>query len=168
MAQLRGVIPTLILVSLLGCSPSGGAADEAVVAEVRQAIERTNAELQEAFRQGDPDAAARLFTEDGSYMPNGSPTVIGRDYVGRFLAPIFRRWAVATFELTPTELEVYGETAYEFGTFDWMAVRRTSSDTMIDQGRYAAVRRRSADGTWLIHRLLENTKPREHPQTEMP
>jgi len=156
---------TTSLVSLAACAPSE--ADPDTVAEVRLGIEQINSELQEAYRAGDLDRIVSLMTEDVIVMPNGAPSFNGPDNVRNLLENFFRRSTVSTYDLTPEELHVYGETAYELGIYQWTAVR-DEEDTTIEQGRYSAVRKRSAEGRWLIHRLLENTMPGAHPTMTLP
>ncbi len=153
------------LVSFAACAP--GEADPDTVAQVRLGIELVNSELQEAYRQGDADHAITLMTEDVVLMPNGAPSFGGSDAVRGLLSNIFNGVTVSTYDLTTNELHVYGETAFELGSYEWVALVG-ERDTIVEQGRYSAVRKRSADGRWLIHRLLENTMPRGHPQTTAP
>jgi len=151
---------TTSLVSFAACAP--GEADPDTVAQVRQGIELINSELQEAYRTGDPDRAISLMTEDVIVMPDKSPSFMGQDGVRGLLQSFFAGSTVSTYELTPEELHVYGGTAYEWGVYQWASVHG-EVDTIVEQGRYSAVRKRSADGRWLIHRLLENTMPPGHP-----
>lgn len=155
---------TTALVSLAACAPSES--DPDTVAQVRLGIEEINSELQEAYRAGDLDRIVSLMTEDVIVMPNGAPSLGGPGNVRNLLESFFRRSTVSTYDLTPEELHVYGETAYELGVYQWKAVQ--DEDTIVEQGRYSAVRKRSAEGRWLIHRLLENTMPAAHPTMTLP
>lgn len=156
---------TISLVSVAACAPSE--ADPDTVAQVRLGIEQINSELQEAYRAGDVDRIIALMTEDVIVMPNGAPSFSGPDNVRNLLENFFRRSKVSIYDLTPEELHVYDETAYELGVYQWTAVQN-EEDTIVEQGRYSAVRKRSAEGRWLIHRLLENTMPGAHPTMTLP
>jgi uncharacterized protein (TIGR02246 family) len=156
---------TLSLVSVVGCA--AGEADPDTVAQVRLGIGLINSELQEAYRAGDPERVATLFAEDVILMPNKAPSLHGSDAVRSLLTNFFGNTTVTTYDLTTDELHVYGETAYEWGTFQWRSVV-SEQDTIVEQGRYSAVRKRSPDGRWLIHRLIENTMPTGHPDTNSP
>lgn len=155
---------TTSLVLLAGCAPSES--DPDTVAQVRFGIEEINSELQDAYRAGDLDRIVSLMTEDVIVMPNGAPSFSGTENVRNLLESFFRQSTVSTYDLTPEELHVYGETAYELGVYQWRAVQ--DEDTIVERGRYSAVRKRSAEGRWLIHRLLENTMPAAHPTTTLP
>jgi uncharacterized protein (TIGR02246 family) len=165
MKQILRLAVALSLVSVFGCA--AGEADSDTVDQVRLGIGLINSELQEAYRAGDPERAATLFTEDVVLMPNKAPSLRGSDAVRGLLTNFFRGSTVTTYDLTTDELHVYGETAFEWGTFQWRSVV-SEQDTIVEQGRYSAVRKRSPEGRWLIHRLLENTMPSGHPATTAP
>jgi ketosteroid isomerase-like protein len=158
-------VVTTSLVSFAACVP--GEADPDTVAEVRLGVELINSELQEAYRAGDADGAVSLMTENVVLMPDKSPNLSGQDAVRGLLQSFFGGSTVSTYELMPEELHVYGETAYELGVYRWASVHG-EVDTIVERGRYSAVRKRSADGRWLIHRLLENTMPAGHPAMTPP
>ena len=73
------------------------------------------------------------------------------------LAQFFRGNVVTAYTLAPDELEVYGDVAYERGTFTWAAGPKAQTPAAPRRLRYAAVRRRGPDGTWRIHRYIENS-----------
>lgn len=124
---------------------------------VRAAVARTNAALDSAFRRGDANAAAALFDEDAVLSLEFVPDWRGRGVVRTSLAQFFSSNIVTAYTLSPDELEVYGDFAYERGTFMWAARPKGQTPGAPRQLRYAAVRRRGPDGVWRIHRYLENS-----------
>jgi uncharacterized protein (TIGR02246 family) len=126
-------------------------------------IEEANIELEAAYQEGDAGRLAALFTEDAVVMPNRAPTIPGRQAVENLFERILNVNTVVRYQLVVEELEVFGNTTYERGIFDYLAVG-SRQDTTADQGRYIMLRKKSAGGAWLIHRWLENTSPgQSHP-----
>ncbi len=131
--------------------------------DVLSVIEGANIELEAAYVEGDAGRLAALFTGDAMVMPNGAPTIPGRQAVETLFERILRVNTVAKYQLVVEELEVYRNTAYELGAFDYFAIS-ASQDTTVDQGRYIMIRKKGSDGVWLIHRWLENKSPEQnHP-----
>lgn len=142
-----------------GCGRFGGAAGGAEAAEAARQISEVNAALGAAYRDGDAEAAAEHFTADATLMPPGARDLHGRQPIRSFLDLFFRRTSVEQYALTTVELDVYGDVAYEFGTYEWSSIF-ADTDTISEFGRYSAVRIKGDDGHWRIHRLLDNTMPR--------
>ncbi len=140
-----------------GCTSTNGGATPDQTAKVRLQIEQANADLESAYQDGDADRVAMLFTEDAVFLSNRLVDLRGREAIGGFLSKFFRIQTVIEFTLTIGELDVYGSTAYERGTFVWASVGR-DQDTTVQHKRYSIVRT-LADGRWRIHRLLDNTSP---------
>ena len=132
------------------------------VEDVLPVIEEANIELEAAYLEGDAVRLAALFTEDALVMPNGGQNIPGREAVEHLFGRIFTVNAVIRYQLVVEELEVFGNTLYERGIFDYQAVG-ARQDTTADQGRYIMLRQKNSDGAWLIHRWLENVSPGGHP-----
>lgn len=153
----QSTLVTTVVVGLLvmGCTDR--------LEDVRAFVEEANIELEEAYKQGDWGRLAALFTEDALIMPNGGQNIPGRAAMENLFEMIFRVNTVVKYQLAVEELEVFGNTAYERGVFDYQVVS-SSQDTTADQGRYIILRKKSSDGAWLIHRWLENVSPAQsHP-----
>ena len=117
-----------------------------------------NASLDSAYRRGSADDAAALMTDSVVVSAEGVPDLRGRTAVRELLAQFFAGNRVEAFTLHPTELQTYGILAFERGTFAWSATP-TGGATVRRNGRYSIVRVREGDGTWRIHRYLENSLP---------
>ena len=57
---------------------------------------------------------------------------------------------VKDFKLTPVEIEGRGDLAYVKGTFTMSMVPPGAPGPITDVGKYIEIRRRQADGSWLI------------------
>lgn len=146
-----------------GCTSTHGRATPEQTAKVQLQIEQANADLESAYQDGDADRVAMLFTEDAVFLSNRLVDLRGREAIGRFLGKFFRIQTVIEFTLTIGELDVYGPTAYERGTFVWTSVGR-DQDTTVQRKRYSIVRTLDAEGQWRIHRLLDGLRPADtHP-----
>ena len=83
----------------------------------------------------------------------------GRPALRSALVGFYERNVVQAHSLRTAELEVYGNSAYERGTYVF-AAGAIGQPATTERGRYAAVWRRGTDGRWRIHRYLENLLPR--------
>lgn len=123
-----------------------GVAADAVPASVAlpAAVERVLTDYEAAWRAGDEDALAALFTEDGWVLSNGRPPTHGRDairarYADSGGALFLRAFAWGTD----------GELGYVLGGFAY-------EEDGDDRGKFTLVLRRNADGRWLIVSDMDN------------
>ncbi len=65
---------------------------------------------------------------------------------------------VVTFTLKVKELEVYGDTVYDRGTYVWISQEEGKPELKV-HGRYSAVRKKGSDKKWRFHRFIENVVP---------
>jgi ketosteroid isomerase-like protein len=63
---------------------------------------------------------------------------------------------LTSFTLNPVEIEGVGKLAYQRGTYQ-MTMLLPGGVTASDSGKYVEIRRRQADGTWLITRDIWNS-----------
>ncbi len=148
-----------IAICVLAASASTGFAQVPPArADARARISAVEARLDSVSRHADADANAALFTEDAVVSLGGLEDVRGRDALLAAMRGYYDRNAVRIHQLRGAELEVYGATAYERGTYLYVAGPRGQEPTT-ERGRYSAVWRRGADGKWRIYRYIENLLP---------
>lgn len=83
---------------------------------LRAGTEETNRRFEEAFRRGDPAAAAReVYTRDALVMPPGTPAVRGRDGAEQFWPAAAQQLGITDVRLATDELHPMGDGAYEVG-----------------------------------------------------
>ena len=151
---MRQIWTMLILISLVACNRSDNNQSA-----VREAITQYNAQLQEAYVRGDAELIASLMTDSVVVSPVGFGDLVGRKSVQNLLEGFFQGGnAVSKYQFSISELEVYGNIAYDRGTFVWEAAGKDGSK-LNTSGRYSAVRMKGSDGSWRIHRLIENELP---------
>lgn len=126
-------------------------------AEVRQAIEAANAQLVEAFNQGDAAAAAAFYTEDAIFMPPNSEPARGRQAIQEKTAADMAALHLSDLALTTSEVDVHGDTAIETGSFTIKLTPPGQEEAIQDQGKYIVIWKKQADGSWKVHRDIFNS-----------
>jgi uncharacterized protein (TIGR02246 family) len=116
------------------------------ITEVTQSFEQ-------AIRTRNFKAVAALYTEDGVLYSPGETAVKGRTSIETCLAALP---TLTDFKLRNTNVEGNNDIAYVQGTFFMTAM--DGSEEVEDSGYYLEVRRKQADGKWLIavHMLVRH------------
>ena len=157
MPSCKLFLGVLLLSSSFACVPEapviGPNSPEAML-EIQEAANL----FETAFLEGNPEAVVGLMTVDAVASLIGGPDIVGEEALLRFFQDFFGELTVFAYRSTVVEVEVYGDVAYDRGTFIWESV--LSDGTLINApGRYSAVRHRGSDGVWRLHRLIENESP---------
>ena len=152
-------MPRLVLAALLLLVSSAAVAqssdDEAAIAEAA-------ASFSNAFMRGDVGAMLALYTEDAVIFPERTDALQGTDALRAYWTRPPGR-TITNHHITPTAVEVVGDTAYDHGTY-------TVSGTNDGQawgpsyGKYLIVWKRGTDGAWRMHLDMWNSAP--SPETE--
>jgi ketosteroid isomerase-like protein len=103
----------------------------------------------------DWNAAVDLcYAEDAKVLPPNMPAVEGRQAIKAMAAqsPPFKE-----FKLDIVSLEGRGDLAYEYGTYTLAAAPPGSAAPVTDRGKYVAVWKKHADGTWKMIRDIYNS-----------
>jgi uncharacterized protein (TIGR02246 family) len=120
-------------------------------ADVRTAIEAANAKLCAAVAAGDAAGCAAFYTTDACFMVPGEDFLRGHEAIaGAFRGMI--GGGAKGLELVALEVEVFGDTATEVGTYRVLA----EGGAVADHGKYIVVWK-NQDGGWHIHRDIINT-----------
>ncbi len=139
--------PTFLLAALscavLACQPVPAKLSDADIAAIRAA---TASFVENGLARRD-SANAALYAEDAVLMPPNQPAVEGRAAIRAWLAGFP---PMAAFSLTPIEIDGHGDLAYVRGTYTLTIAASGKTPAMPDHGKYVDVRRRQADGSWLI------------------
>lgn len=112
------------------------------------AIESMSAARAKAFNEGDADAIAIHFAEDGILMPPGQPAVTGRPAVASYYQTIFEEY---TADLTSgyEEVKVSGDLAVGRGYAKVRLTPRTGGEPVVSTAKYLNVVERQPNGSWL-------------------
>ena len=120
----------------------------------RESIESILKTFTESLNGGDAAAVAAHYTDDAALLPPNAVRIDGRAGIqGAWQALVDAD--VRDVTLTTQEVDVFGDVANEVGT-----IRGTAPDEKVGRapwaGKYVAVWKRAADGTWRMHRDIWN------------
>jgi uncharacterized protein (TIGR02246 family) len=130
-----------------GKSPS--TTTPAALAEVRQAIDKGNAQWIEAWDKADASLLAQLFAQDGVLLGRNGKIFKGPQQILDRQKPVMEG-AGKGVKATVTTVDVWlnGETAYETGKYSYKY--QENGKPVIDEGRYVTIWNRQSDGSWKI------------------
>ena len=144
------VAACVVLLVMGACQPSGPAT---LSQEDIAGIEATTQAWVEAVNASDWAAVSATYTEDAVLLPPNQPAVQGRGDIQAW----FEAFPPASdVNLEWAEIEGVGDVAFVRGSFT-LIVTPEGMDAVADTGKFLNVRRRQADGSWLIHRDIFNS-----------
>lgn len=143
-----GIVSILLLGA--GCSqPPNQSSDS----EASAGIDSLNVRISQAYRDRDPQAYARLYTDTAVFEWPAFNTVRGR---AGLEAMVRNSWASLNdmdLELTVSSRRIAPNHATELGAFR-QTFRDPKGASMAEYGRYVTALARQPDGTWLIDRFF--------------
>ena len=148
--QTSIVVAATVMLCIIGCQPSG---PTALSEEDRAAIEASDKAWEEHSLANDWAALAALYTEDAMYMPPGESPIEGRDNIQAYFES---QPPTIACEIRTVEIDGHGDFAFTRGTYT-TTFSVEGMDPVTDSGKYLAVCRKQADGTWLISRDIYNS-----------
>ncbi|MBX6365217.1 MAG: DUF4440 domain-containing protein [Gemmatimonadetes bacterium] len=163
---MRRLGAMFLVAAVAGCAGGGRPASSGPAPSARAAPEGSAAaEVSAAMghyvaltRRVDSDSVAAMYTADGELLEPRMAPLRGREAIRRFLAPFDARTVVDTAAFRTTSLDVYGDVAYQWGTYHQVA-RLDGGPPGTFDGRFAAQWRRDTDGRWRLARLLMQVAP---------
>ena len=141
--------PALLAAALVlgACVAVNRARPAAAAVEINRALEGYRALI---VRQDAP-AIAALYTEQGSMAHRGSPAVVGRAAIQRFLES-YAAYRVLAEELVADSTEVSGARGTQLGHYR-QSVETPHDGTVTVSGTFRAEWLRGRDGRWRIERF---------------
>ena len=103
----------------------------------------------------DSTAFGELFTEDGSLVFDGAPTVRGRDAIRSFLRSLYASIDATGMRVSQEDLQVSGAMAVQSGAFEESFIEGGKEKT--EFGRFALIAEQDKGGAWRIRRLVALT-----------
>jgi ketosteroid isomerase-like protein len=142
----------VFVIVMAGC----GERAQPLKAADRAAIEAATQAFGAAAKAGDWNAIGALYTEDALVMPPNAPAISGRPAIVQF----FSSFPPIT-EMTLTNVEVEGSDgiAYVRGTYQ-MTIAMPGQAPIEETGKYLAIHRKQADGSWPLSRDMFSS---DHP-----
>jgi len=114
-------------------------------------ITRTNELFSEAFKRGDAEGVANLYTEAGQLGPANSDFLTGRSAIQGFIQGMMDS-GIQSIQLITNELEEFEDTAMEIGRF----VLKTGDNQIADEGKFIVIWKLES-GNWKLHRDIINS-----------
>lgn len=139
---MRLIVPGLILM-LAACRVAPPDLSDADKASIRAATDSFVANV----RARRDSANALLYTENASVMPPNAGIAEGRAAIRAWMTAFP---PVSDFTLTPIEIDGRGDLAYVRGTYSFKLVGSDGHQIGEDHGKYIEIRRKQADGKWLM------------------
>ena len=161
MRQLSAMLAiALTMLISFACAPA-----KPDMAALQKTVDDFNAATKEALLSGIADKVNSYYEADALEMaPNMAP-IKGKEAILAFqngMAKSGMKFNSVTF--TSTELVADGKIAFEVGSYD-MTMTMAPMVEMKDAGKYIALWRQQADGTWKVHAETWNTN---NPMPPMP
>jgi uncharacterized protein (TIGR02246 family) len=158
MVQLRGGY-VLFLAGLVSCAPSEQQPADAAATSTadREAIDRGHQAVLAALRANDCNALVPLLTDDVVFSPPNTPDAAGPEGVRAWCEPMVTQMKITGVTVTGREVTVAGDWAIEHGAFEWTVVPAAGGPEQREQGRFLAIWRRLADGSWKLSRDIWNS-----------
>jgi uncharacterized protein (TIGR02246 family) len=122
----------------------------------------TASALPDALARGDAAAAASLYADDGRLLTSAAELLSGRSEIEAYWRTGIA-FGLAGLELHTLELSVVGRVALEIGRYS-LALAGDEGTTVAERGKYLALHRRQADGTW--RRAVDVFNPAVTPRYE--
>lgn len=130
--------------ALVACQqPAPEGISDADIAKIRA----LTAEFARAAVARSDSATAAQYTEDAVFMPPNQPAVEGRTAIQAWMKAFP---PMSGFRLTVLEVDGYGDVAYERGRYALTFAAAGRTPAVSDHGKFLAIRRRQADGRWLM------------------
>ena len=149
-------VAVILCLIALGCStaPTPAAAPAAPpdtrAADI-QAIKDLEAAWVKDAATKDPAKWAAYFTDDGSGLYPGAPTITGKDALKTAMAPIL---ADPNFSLNFTSTKMMaskgGDMVYSQGTYIMVMTNPKTKTAITDKGKYLTVYAKQPDGSWKV------------------
>lgn len=148
---MRTLVIGALLAALSACAAVERSEDAAA------GIAATSEQFEAAYARGDAEAMAALYTPDAALLPPGAGRIDGREGIAATWQQ-FMDMDVRDVALETVELEVYGDSAAEVGTYT-LTAPDGEGGRVTGQGKYIVLWRKGDDGVWRLHRDIWNETP---------
>jgi uncharacterized protein (TIGR02246 family) len=125
-------------------------------------IEAVNQCDVQAALAGDTTTMMSQWTDDFVLLPPVGPIMRGRGTI----AEAFRGTenpGIVEYVLDIQEVKVFGDHAFQWGTYQYGVRSRTDGNTARTSGKIMRILQRQQDGSWKIHRGISTVDPSTSP-----
>lgn len=151
MSRNTSLLLCLSLAALsVGCSTTPAPPPDTRSADV-QAVKTLEAAWVKDANSKDPDKWASYFTEDGSALYPGVPTVNGKAAIKASVAPLMADPNFSlNFESNRAMASKGGDMVYTQGTYTMTMTDPKTKKPMTDKGKFLTVYTKQPDGSWKV------------------
>ena len=157
MKRHSSILVTLGILILTGCSQSP--ANDNREADARALREGEVAAFVKDWSGKDADRIAAHYTDDGNVMIPNSPTMAGKDAIGKAMKQALAdpNWSLS---LQPVQVEVSsgGDLGYIRGTYVLTATDPTIKKAVTEKGRFVTIFHKEANGSWKAIQDINNAE----------
>jgi ketosteroid isomerase-like protein len=156
------LIASLFVLTIASCGKSA----QPLTAADRAGIESATQGFATGAKAGDWNAVGATYAEDAILLPPNTPAVTGRAAIIQHFSSL-----PPVTDMTITNIEVEGSDgiAYTRGTYQ-LAMGMAGQAPMADAGKFLAIFRKQADGSWLLFRDMfsSDAPPMAHGDSAAP
>jgi ketosteroid isomerase-like protein len=139
-------LPALAALALAITACQGGSGSELTVEDLAVIRQVTNA-WQYHVGAADWESLMVVYTPNAVVMPPNGPTLHGHNAIKAFMAA---SPPITDVSLTIEEIDGSGKLAFVRGTYTMTLEPEGAAAPVQDRGKYVEIRRKQADGAWLI------------------
>ncbi len=135
---------------------------EADVAALNEVIKQ----WEEAINAADLERCSAMLTDGAIWMPPNESAIVGKEAILASMKSGFEQF-VFEYDFTSEELEVFGDRAFDRGTYKATGTPKAEGEATQDTGKYLDIFRRQSDGSWQYSHGMWNSDnpPPEEPTT---
>jgi uncharacterized protein (TIGR02246 family) len=141
---LCGCFAGLMLVA--GCNQAPPPVDTAAAV---QAVKDADAAQLKSAQALDVAGTVSYYADDATLMPPNVPLVTGKDAIQKTWAGMLAPGTQVTWAPSKVEVSASGDLAYDQGTYT-LTMPGPDGKPMNDKGKYLAVSKKQADGSWKL------------------
>ena len=134
---------TVLALAITACQGGSGALTVEDLAVIRQVTTAWQFHVGAA----DWESLMVVYTDNAVVMPPNGPTLHGHDAIKTFMAGFP---PITDVSLTIDEIDGGGRLAFVRGTYTMTTQPEGVAEPIQDRGKYIEIRRKQADGAWLI------------------
>jgi uncharacterized protein (TIGR02246 family) len=109
-----------------------------------------------AYKAGDADKVAALYTDDAVVLPKDEATVKGRSAIAASDKAFFDQFTPKQVVLSSEEIKIMGDWAFDRGTYKLTIAPKAGGQSATAEGRYLVLLQRQTDGSWKAARYAGN------------
>ena len=157
MRRYSSIFFTLGFLILAGCSPSP--APDNREAEAKALREGEVAAFVKDWGGKDAERIAAHFTDDGNLIVPNVPVMTGKDAIAKGMKDALAdpNWSLA-LQSVQVEVSKGGDLGYTRGTYVLIAADPGSKKVATEKGRFVAIFRKQADGSWKAVQDINNAE----------